>query len=123
MPARRRMRAHPLASARARPRSAVSRDMRPSTTRRADRPYRRLAVWRIHTHFLSLSRSCTRTKAADAALAMEGGLDVDAHAAPAEELQPAGGEAEAEPGNKFQKAIGAWRGRLGHALHRTVAAR
>ena len=39
---------------------------------------------------------------------MEGGLDVEAHAAPAEEPQQAG-EAETEEGNKFQKAIGAWR--------------
>ena len=40
---------------------------------------------------------------------MEGGLDVEAHAAQEEEPKQAGGEAETEEGNKFQKAIGAWR--------------
>lgn len=40
---------------------------------------------------------------------MEGGLDVEAHAAQDEEPQHAGAEPEAEEGNKFQKAIGAWR--------------
>jgi homeobox protein cut-like len=40
---------------------------------------------------------------------MEGGLDVEAHAAQEEEPKQAGGEAETDEGNKFQKAIGAWR--------------
>ncbi|KAJ8117168.1 hypothetical protein OPT61_g1569 [Boeremia exigua] len=40
---------------------------------------------------------------------MEGGLDVEAHAAPEEEPKQPGAEAETEEGNKFQKAIGAWR--------------
>lgn len=42
---------------------------------------------------------------------MEGGLDVEAHAAQEEARKQAGGEAETEEGNKFQKAIGAWRSR------------
>ena len=40
---------------------------------------------------------------------MEGGLDAEARAAQEEEPKQAGGEAESEEGNKFQKAIGAWR--------------
>lgn len=40
---------------------------------------------------------------------MEGGLDVEAHAAQVDEPKQAGGEVETEEGNKFQKAIGAWR--------------
>jgi homeobox protein cut-like len=40
---------------------------------------------------------------------MEGGLDIEAHAAQEEEPKQAGGEAETKEGNKFQKAIGAWR--------------
>jgi hypothetical protein len=40
---------------------------------------------------------------------MEGGLDVEAHAAQEEQPKQAGGEAETDEGNKFQKAIGAWR--------------
>ena len=40
---------------------------------------------------------------------MEGGLDVEAHAAQEEEPKQAGGQAETDEGNKFQKAIGAWR--------------
>lgn len=40
---------------------------------------------------------------------MEGGLDVEAHAAQEEEPKQTGGEPETEEGNKFQKAIGAWR--------------
>lgn len=43
---------------------------------------------------------------------MEGGLDVAAHAAQEEEPKQAGGGAETEEGNKFQKAIGAWRSML-----------
>ena len=40
---------------------------------------------------------------------MEGGLDVEAHAAQEEEPKQTSGAAETEEGNKFQKAIGAWR--------------
>ncbi|OSS48692.1 hypothetical protein B5807_07051 [Epicoccum nigrum] len=40
---------------------------------------------------------------------MEGGLDVEAHAAQEEEPKQTSGAAETEQGNKFQKAIGAWR--------------
>lgn len=45
---------------------------------------------------------------------MEGGLDIEAHAAQEEEPKQAGGEAETEEGNKFQKAIGAWRSTSAH---------
>ena len=40
---------------------------------------------------------------------MEGGLDVEAHAAQEEEPKQTSGTVETEEGNKFQKAIGAWR--------------
>jgi homeobox protein cut-like len=42
---------------------------------------------------------------------MEGGLDVDQHAAQEVEVEPqqAAAEPATEEGNKFQKAIGAWR--------------
>jgi len=43
---------------------------------------------------------------------MEGGLDIEAHAAQDGEPPQATGAAETDEGNKFQKAIGAWRSML-----------
>lgn len=48
---------------------------------------------------------------------MEGGLDVEAHAAQEADPKQAGGEAETDEGNKFQKAIGAWRSMTTQYLH------